>query len=188
MVRGFLFYRMRLLLLYILLTAVSLGNAQRKPGWKKFIPSGYVIMDTAISDMNGDRFPEAILILKRTDTTLIKSPLRPIIVLKGTGKNRYKFLARNDSVMHLPRSSNEHETYSGKQVVKTGFSLIFSGGASWKWSHTVSFVFNKAGQLVFDYEEGSSWNGDKLSKLSPLQFEKPKKSPLLFTEYRNSFL
>jgi hypothetical protein len=167
-----------------------LGNlaAQRKPGWKKHIPPGYTLIDTIVSDMNGDRFPEAVLLLQPSDTTLVKSPLRPIVVLVGVRKNKFKLLCRNDSIMHLPRAEYAQDPYSAKQVVNKGFSLIFTGGTTWKWSHTISFVFNEAGQLLFDFEDGYSWNADKPNKISPLNFEKPEKWPLLFTAYRNSFL
>lgn len=179
---------MRFVLSIIFFLLLGNVSAQKKPGWKKYIPAGYSLIDTLVSDMNGDHCPDAVLLLKRIDTILVKSPLRPVVVLVGVKKNKFKLLSRNDSIMHLPRAEYAHDTYSAKQAVKNGFSLIFTGGTNWKWSHTITFVFNATGELVFDFEDGYSWNADNPSKISPLSFEKPTRTPLPFVAYRNSFL
>lgn len=131
------------LLLWLSLAA----NAQDKPVPAEagsFIPAGYESLDYITGDLNGDKKPDAILILKQhgEDSLGMEETQRPFILLIRQSDGKLKQVLRNDNVVMCRHCGGVFgDPYEGIQIDETGFSLLFYGGSSWRWGYDYRFAY-----------------------------------------------
>ena len=139
---------MKKILLIALLFVAFKGIAQDKvlPGEAKpFILNGYEMMDYIKGDLNADKRPDAILILKvkGEDTLTGDSLKRPFILLLRQPNGKLKFATRNDDMVLCRQCGGVFgDPYAGTKIKHNGFTLNFYGGSSWRWAYEYRFNYN----------------------------------------------
>lgn len=125
-----------------------------------FILPGYSLLDTAIGDLNGDPYPDKLLVLKKQgeDTTsdVIDHPeKRPLLILTGQADGTYKLAARNDNVVLCVDCGGVMGDPYVELVIKNSyFSVELAGGSSWRWTRTVTFKYASGEQDWFLFKDG----------------------------------
>ncbi len=136
-------------------------NAQDKPVLaeaRSFIPTGYESLDYIPGDLNGDKRPDAILILKQPgeDSLDMDETQRPFILLISQSDGNLKQVLRNDKVVMCRHCGGVFgDPYEGTQINETGFSIFFYGGSSWRWASAYEFIWKPAKKnwyLVKEYQ------------------------------------
>ncbi|MBL0272748.1 MAG: hypothetical protein IPQ06_06645 [Chitinophagaceae bacterium] len=117
---------------------------------KPFVQKGYDVLDFAKEDMNGDKLPDYILILKieGEDTMTFNNPdseaARPLLLI----------IRQPDGILKLQVSNNElvlcrqcggvmGDPYEGLTVKPGEFRVSFYGGSSWRWTGDFTFRYDK---------------------------------------------
>ncbi|HMK27078.1 MAG TPA: hypothetical protein VK483_13695 [Chitinophagaceae bacterium] len=137
---------------------------------KSFIPKGYEPLDYITGDLNGDKKPDAILVLKQPgegrrfeedslnqqDTVENREFPRPFIILIRQESGKLKQVLRNDSVILCAECGGVFgDPYFGTSIENNGFSIYFYGGSSWRWASNYSFKWKPAKKnwyLVKEYQ------------------------------------
>ena len=126
---------------------------------KSFILKGFEALDYVAGDLNGDKKPDAILILKipGEDTIMEESPTRPFLLLIRQADGKLQKLVRNDSIIMCRQCGGVFgDPYNGIKLTPSGFNLSFYGGSSWRWSYNYQFVYRATGKSWFLLKEKQS--------------------------------
>ncbi len=126
---------------------------------KSFIVKGFEPLDYVAGDLNGDKKPDAILILKTPgeDTIMEQFPTRPFLLLIRQADGKLQQVVRNDSIIMCRQCGGVFgDPYNGITLTPTGFNLSFYGGSSWRWSYDYQFVFRANGKSWFLVKEKQS--------------------------------
>jgi hypothetical protein len=179
-----------------LLFASVCGISQTEKGLpaeiEQFILKGHQLLDFVTGDLNGDKRPDAILILKiagedtlqREDDTY---PKRPMLLLVRQHNGALKLAARNDTVVMCRQCGGIFgDPYESVSIEKAAFSINFYGGSAWRWSHEYSFRYNPLKKDWFIYRESqtSYWNGDPDKSFSSATVASDELPVLSFSQYR----
>ena len=141
---------MKKIFFIILVFAAVKLNAQEKvlpAEAKPFVVKGYEMMDYITGDLNGDKRPDAILILKQLgeDTVSSMEGNRPFIILIRQANGILKQVKRNDSAMLCRQCGGAFgDPYDHMTISKNGFTIDFYGGSSWRWGYTYRFNYKSA--------------------------------------------
>lgn len=136
----------RLLLLSLLISGIAAKSqtpeipSEAKP----FVLNGFEVLDYQTGDINGDKKPDAILILKTPgeDSIIEDETTRPLLVLVRQPDGKLKQLARNDNVILCRHCGGVFgDPYEGINITGNGFSISFYGGSSWRWGATYDFIY-----------------------------------------------
>jgi len=136
----------------------------------KFIPEGYTLIDTAMGDLNLDKYKDIILVLKTIgeDTAdYTWDYKRPLILLLGHSDETFTLVARNDNILFSYDRSNPYgDSYNGIKINK-GFFIVkqISGGATFTSEEEITFKFliaDKTWYLFKVVEE--SWSRKRTKK------------------------
>jgi len=114
---------------------------------KKFIVAGYEPFDYVTGDLNGDKKPDAILILKQPgeDSLYGEETPRPMLLLIRQADGKLKQAARNDNAIMCRHCGGVFgDPYEGVQIYTGGFSISFYGGSSWRWAYHYEFAYKPA--------------------------------------------
>ena len=136
--------------LLILTIVTLLANAQTKtlPAEARvFVLKGYEMLDYIAGDLNGDKKPDAILILKimGEDTMTMGESIRPFIVLIRQANSKLKQVKRNDNVVLCRQCGGVFgDPYETTTIAGSGFGISFYGGSSSRWGYTYSFAYKPA--------------------------------------------
>ena len=129
-------------------------------GLAAFILPNYSILDTASGDLNGDAYPDKLLLLKKrgedTSSDVTEHPeKRPLLVLTGQQDATYKLAARNDNAVLCVDCGGVMGDPYMRLVIKGGyFSIELAGGSSWRWTRTVTFKYASNVHSWFLYKDG----------------------------------
>ena len=128
--------------------------------FSSFIPAGYTILDSAAGDLNKDGFKDYILILQLTDEQEHADTTRPLLLLKGTGKDRFDLFAANDSVVLCRGCGGVFgDPYAGITVKSNFFSIEHYGGSNWRWTRIITFRYDaKTKQFILHRDAGESYH------------------------------
>jgi len=114
----------------------------------KFIPKGYALLDTAMGDLNLDKFQDIILVLKTLgeDTVLDASEYkRPLLLLLGHADKKFTLAARNDNVVYCYQCGGVFgDPYAGTEIKNGTFTINHFGGSNDRWSNDISFKYSKS--------------------------------------------
>ena len=113
------------------------------PNIKEFVPEGYRIFDTASGDFNDDGFKDYLVVLKSINENTNSNGERPLILLKGSAKNKFELVARNDSVVLCGNCGGVFgDPYQSVSIKKNLITIEHSIGGAWQWDRVVSFRYN----------------------------------------------
>lgn len=111
----------------------------------KFIPTGYGLIDTAMGNLNLDKYPDIILVLKTIgeDTALDATEFkRPLLLLLGHADKTYILAARNDNVVFCFQCGGIFgDPYAGVEIRKGVFTVHHFGGSNDRWSNDITFKY-----------------------------------------------
>lgn len=115
---------------------------------KSFIPEGYEALNATSGDLNQDSFADVVLVVKKPDeketSDVVDHPTkRPLLVLIGEGKNKYKLAARNDEVVLCVDCGGVFgDPFEGISIKNGVFSVEHYGGSAWRWTKIITFKYS----------------------------------------------
>ncbi len=129
----------------------------------KFIPKGYALIDTAMGDLNLDKFPDIILVLKTIgedtafDATEYK---RPLLLLLGRTDKTYTLTSRNDNVVYCNQCCGAFgDPFIGVEIKNGLFTVNHFGGTNDRWSNEITFKYSKTGKNWYLFKiVDKGWN------------------------------
>ena len=155
-----------------------------------FVLPGYVILDKTEGDLNRDKYPDIVLILKKANEAEIDvdadEPLRPLLLLTRDANNQLQLAERNDHVVLCARCGGMMGDPYVRTAIKNGyFTIEYFGGSGWKWEKYVTFKYvskkknwylHKITNASYHFADPDNVEGDTLTKENF--------GTLLFTEYQ----
>ncbi len=135
----------------------------------KFVPEGYVAIDTTYGDLNKDTIPDLVLVTcdpdEETKSDVINNPSkRPLLLLIGQADGSYTLGGRNDDVVYcVDCGGMMGDPFMGIAVKNGYFSVEHYGGSAWRWTHIITFKYNKEKQNWFLHKVG----GDSFHATDP---------------------
>jgi len=102
------------------------------------------VLDYITGDLNGDKRPDAIMILKSPgeDTIVGEELNRPLLILIRQPDGKLKQMARNDEIVMCRQCGGVFgDPYAGVTIKGNRFTISFYGGSSWRWAYTYDFVY-----------------------------------------------
>lgn len=120
-----------------------------------FVPIDYTILDSTYGNINFDEYADLILILKLKNEDFInkesiETPLRPCLVLGGEKNNKYRLMARNDSlILCVGCGGIFGDPYSGTMIKNGVFTINHFGGSNWKWTNNLTYKFEKKDKQIY---------------------------------------
>ena len=138
---------MRCFLLPLIIVALNLsvlGQRQIAAEAEKFIPSGYQTLDYVTGDLNGDKKPDAILLLKKRgeEDIMDEETKRPFLLLIRRADGKLAESLRNDEVIMCRQCGGAFgDPYSDLTINNNGFSIYFYGGSNWRWTYAYDFSY-----------------------------------------------
>lgn len=122
-----------------------------------------MVMDTGF--INEDTIPDLVLIAVSKyeyDEDSIHNNEHPriLIVLLGTGNNRYQNFAQSDKIVLCQTCGGVFgDPFSGLEIRDHGFELSFYGGSRYKWTRNVFFQYDATSeQLVLRKDQGTNFD------------------------------
>ncbi|RFS15129.1 hypothetical protein D0T08_18815 [Emticicia sp. C21] len=128
----------------------------------KYIPKGYILLDSASGDLNRDEYNGLILVLNKPDeketSDVSEHPtLRPLLLLIGQPSHTYKVVARNDKAVYCVDCGGMMGDPFTQIVIKNGyFSIEHYGGSSWRWGLITTFKYSATDKIWYLYKQGST--------------------------------
>ncbi|RYU95279.1 hypothetical protein [Emticicia agri] len=125
-----------------------------------YIPKGYVLLDSALGDLNRDPYIDIVLVLKQPNeeetSDIIEHPTpRPLLLLLGQADNSYKVVTRNDKAVLCFSCGGMMSDPFVRVVIKKGyFSIEHYGGSAWRWGVTTTFKYNPLLSDWYLYKQG----------------------------------
>ena len=135
-------------------------GTQTGAGIRHFVLPGYSVLDTSTGDLNGDAYPDKLLLLKKmgedTSSDVIEHPeKRPLLVLTGQADGSFQLAARSDNaVLCVDCGGVMGDPYMQLVIKKGYFSVEMAGGSSWRWTRTVTFKYAPSEHNWFLYKDG----------------------------------
>ena len=167
---------------FLCITSVSQGQSL-----SSFIPKNYAILDTSYGDFNMDGKLDALLVLKVKGESDTSNADRPLLILEGIDKDKYKLAGRNDHVVFCASCGGSMgDPYQALTVDKNSFSVMLYGGSAWRWTQTITFAYETdKHQYVLQSDKGESFNSTDPNKRKKIKNQKDKWGKASFEEYSN---
>jgi hypothetical protein len=131
-------------------------------GLAKFVPAGYIAIDSTSGNLNLDAYPDMILVLKKdgetasSDNAHNKPEKRPLIVLTGQGDNSYKLEKRNDNVvLCVDCGSGQTDPFTGITIKHGYFSVEHGMAGGSQQVKIITFKYNKDKANWFLHQDGA---------------------------------
>jgi hypothetical protein len=149
-----------------LTTLISCGSdknanneiASKEQSLDKFIPDNWVIVDTAIGDLNNDNVEDVAIVIQNTDKKNIIlsdtlngadflniNPRSLIVLFKDPNTNEYKQIIKNDKFIPIDGTPPEIGPYGDIEIkkgnLKLNFSIFYSAGRSDASSNSYLFRY-----------------------------------------------
>ena len=136
----------------------------------EFIPTGYALIDTAMGDLNLDKYTDIILVLKTVgeDTALDATEFkRPLLLLLGHTDKTFSLAARNDNIVYCFQCGGMFgDPYDGVEIRKGIFTIHHFGGSNDRWSNDITFKYSPANKTWYLYKiVDKDWNVFHLDKI-----------------------
>jgi hypothetical protein len=129
---------------------INAQNTEVPSELKPFVLKGHETLDFAKADLNADKLPDYILVLKvQGEDTLTyvnenREAARPFLLVIRQPDGSLKQATRNDEIIYCKQCGGSMgDPYQGL-TAKTGeFTVDFYGGSSWRWTAAYSFKYDK---------------------------------------------
>lgn len=180
-------YSLRYFPLIILIFTGNVAYSQgvSSPSYKDFIPKGYQLLDSASGDLNSDRYPDLVLILKTINEDSIPDSNRPLYLLTGTPSGELILFGSNDRVVLCKGCGGAFgDPYQGITVKSGYFSIEHYGGSSWRWTRIITFKYdNKSGQFILHRDAGVSFHATEPDAVTDIIHNKERFGKQSFSDY-----
>lgn len=122
----------------------------------KFIPKGYTVMDMVKGDLNLDKLPDAILVLKAIGEDTAPGDAdykRPLLLLSGRADKTFTLASRNDNIIYCHQCGGLFsEPYTGAAIKKGSFTVHHFGGTNNRWSNDITFRYSRKDKNWYLYK------------------------------------
>lgn len=131
------------------------------PSYTRYVPTNYVVLDSARGDLNLDGIEDILIVLKKPKenetSNVIDSPeKRPLLLFIGQKNNEFKLVARNDAtVLCFDCGGIMGDPYQGITIKNGYFSVEHYGGSAWRWTRVITYKYSKPENNWFLYKDGS---------------------------------
>lgn len=126
----------------------------------KFIPEGYTILDSATGDLNLDKYPDKLLVLKINGEDSMANDVdhtvkRPLLILIGQANKSFTLAARNDNVVYCVNCGGMMgDPYMQIAIKKGYFSIEHYGGSAWRWTRIITFKYSTGEKYWYLHKDG----------------------------------
>jgi hypothetical protein len=138
-------------LLIILLTCFAFGAiAQDRPLPRElspFVRTGYEVLDFQTGDLNLDKKPDAILVLKPSyeDTIVDDSVTRILLLLTRNASGKLqKIVESHTAILCYHCGGVMGDPFSDLSILPGQFNISFYGGSNWRWGRDYFFKYQPA--------------------------------------------
>ncbi len=154
----------------------------------QFVPAGFTHLDYKTGDLNGDKKPDAILILKQLneDSLTDEEPLRPFLILIRQASGKLALVKKNDDLVMCRHCGGMFgDPYADLQISGTGFSIFFYGGSNWRWAYEYAFRYNPTKKNWYLVKESQSYfnSGDMETTYKEIEITAPELGEVSVDEF-----
>ncbi|MCF1716185.1 hypothetical protein L0U88_16205 [Flavihumibacter sp. RY-1] len=138
----------------------SVSMNEKQGGIEKFIPEGYSLLDSATGDLNLDKYPDKLLVLKINGEDSMANDVdhtvkRPLLILIGQANKSFTLAARNDNAVYCVNCGGMMgDPYMGIVIKKGYFSIEHYGGSAWRWTRIITFKYSTADKNWYLNKDG----------------------------------
>ena len=119
----------------------------------KFIPKGYALIDTAMGNLNLDKYQDIILVLRAVGEDTAFEARRPLLLLLGRADKTFTLAARNDNVVYCYQCGGVFgDPYAGVEIKKGMFTVHHFGGSNDRWSNDITFKYSQSDMRWYLYK------------------------------------
>ncbi len=140
-------------------TLPSTPMKEDKNDLSRFIPEGYVVLDSVSGYLNGDAYKDVLLLLKVNESIdSFQWAKRPLLILTGDENGKLTLLAQNNKVVYSGDSGGMlGDPYQSISIEKGCFTVFHYGGSRWRWEVETTFCYSytsKNWNLEKEYHHG----------------------------------
>lgn len=127
----------------------------------KFIPQNYSLLDTASGDLNFDKIPDMILVLREniedTLTEITEIPVkRPLLILIRNADNELKSVRKNENTVYcLTCGGIMGDPFTGITIKDGYFTVEHYAGSAWRWTRDLTYTYSKPDREWYLFKEVS---------------------------------
>lgn len=128
---------------------------------KEFVPSGYSFLGGEKGNLNLDKYPDIILVLKKDNEAELSDvndnpEKRPLLIFTGEADGSYKLAGRNDNTVYCVNCGGVFgDPFEGITITNGNFSINHYGGSSWRWTRIVTYKYSPSEKNWFLFRDGS---------------------------------
>ncbi len=124
-----------------------------------FIPDGYYVLDSVKGDLNGDAFPDMLVLLTvKESIDSFQWAKRPLLILTGDENGKLTLVAQNNKVVYSGDSGGMlGDPYQSISIEKGCFTVFHYGGSRWRWEVETTFCYSDTSKnwyLEKEYHHG----------------------------------
>lgn len=140
-------------------TVPSMPVKEDKNELSRFIPEGYVVLDSVRGNLNGDAYEDMLLLLTVDESAdSFEWAKRPLLILTGDEMGKLKLVAQNNKVVYSGDSGGMLGDPYQEISIKNGcFTIFHYGGSRWRWEVETTFCYSDTAKnwyLKKDYHHG----------------------------------
>jgi len=151
----------------------------------KFIPKGYALIDTAMGNLNLDKYQDIILVLRAVGEDTAFEARRPLLLLLGRADKTFTLAARNDNVVYCYQCGGVFgDPYAGVEIKKGMFTVHHFGGSNDRWSNDITFKYSQSDMRWYLYKiVDKGWSVFHVDKVETSIQTKKNFGVVLFEKY-----
>lgn len=128
---------------------------------KEFVPTGFSFLGGEKGNLNLDKFPDVVLVLKKDNeketSDVIDNPeKRPLLILLGQANKTYKLAARNDKTVYCVDCGGAFgDPFDSISIANGNFSINHYGGSAWRWTRFITYKYSPVDKNWYLFRDGS---------------------------------
>lgn len=128
---------------------------------KSFVPAGYSFLGGEKGDLNLDKYPDIVLVLKKdneaeTSDVSDNPERRPLLLFIGQADGSYKLAGRNDNSVYCVSCGGVFgDPFDSITITNGNFSINHYGGSSWRWTRIITYKYSPKDKNWFLFRDGS---------------------------------
>lgn len=109
------------------------------------IPEGFEVTYKIGGNLNSDKYPDLLLLLRMKDEPERSETHRPLLILTGNPDGSYRLKARSDSVVYCENCGGMiGDPFMEISVADGAFTVMHYGGSTWRWEIQTTFRYAAA--------------------------------------------